>query len=888
MDDKSESKSFTRFDPYLSVLLKFLALVAVLGLCAILLQHKVTGLLNATLERTMIRQATEISLLVEERCRREFTELSFAANYLSQHPEAMDSILYQMSTEQEGVSAGFLRPGDESVRVSNISKWNFTRLPQSFRGNVIADYCPNRGLLFAVPVMHGDNVRAVLYRLYDESVLTGFFGLAEFDTAIRAIVTQRDGQVIVRPPDFAEKDRTLFEDEQIRSRLGELRENLLSSRAAAAHTECSLGEYFLFGANLTQADFIITGYVPWAVIANRVASIQLLILRVGSLGLFLLAAISAYLFFVREKAAESDALREAKITADRANQAKSLFLANMSHEIRTPINAILGMNEMILREEKNPQILRYAHNVAGAGKSLLSLINDILDFSKIESGKMEIVDVRYHMSSLLNDVINITRPRAENKGLEFRMEIDETIPEQLFGDVVRVQQILVNLLTNAAKYTKEGFIEFIVRCERAEKGVATFCFIIRDSGIGIKDEDKARMFRDFERFDIRQNRSIEGTGLGLAITHSLIEAMHGEIRLESVYGQGSTFTVLLPQAVLDMAPIGDFAARMEAGLREKAKYQAKHIAPEAEILIVDDNEMNLLVATSLLKQTQVKADTCMSGKACLEKLGERRYDMVFLDHMMPGMDGIETMHHARKLPNAQGTPFIILTANAVSGAREMFLKEGFNDYLSKPVEAELLEEALWRYLPPEKVKDAPPDMAAEDTTESADGNATATPAAALATESPAAEPASSPAGSAAPAGETAADGPLPVLDVQLGLRYCGNMEKVYWRLLPLFCRMREEKQKEIEDALAQENWKDYTTFVHALKSSSLSIGGQPCSEAAKALELAGKRYLDEEATEDDKKEALEYIRANHQACMALYDELAAAGEKTVQEHQANG
>ncbi len=876
MDPKNESESFAQFDPYLSALLKFLVLAAVVGLCAIFLQGRITGLLNATLERTMVRNAMELSLLAEERSRREFAELEFAAAYISKHPEAMDEILGQIAGNQKGVSTGFLRPGDESGKMGGISKWNFERLPKCFRGNRVADYSPNYGLLFAVPVLHGDNVSAVLYRLYDDSVLLGFFDFAEYDEAIRTIVTRRDGQIVVRPMDYLAKDMEIYDDKIIRNGLIEIRKKLLTDRVVANYVECSKGEFFLYGANLTQANFIITGYAPWSDIANRVASIQLLVLRGGSLGLFLLAAISAYLFFIREKAAESDILREAMLTADRANQAKSQFLANMSHEIRTPINAILGMNEMILREEQSPQILRYAQNIAGAGRSLLSLINDILDFSKIESGKIEIIEVRYYMSELLNDVINIVRPRIEDKGLEFRLEIDETIPDQLFGDVVRVQQILVNLLTNAAKYTREGFVEFIVRCDRAEKGVASVCFIVRDSGIGIRDEDKAKLFKDFERLDIQKNRNVEGTGLGLAITHSLVETMHGEISLESAYGLGSTFTVLLPQAVLDMAPIGDFVARMEANQRQKEVYHSNHIAPEAEVLIVDDNEMNLLVVTSLLNQTQVKTETCLSGQECLERLAERRYDIVFMDHMMPGMDGIETMHRARKLPNSEETPFIILTANAVSGAREMFLKEGFTDYLSKPVDGKMLEEVLWQYLPKEKIKDAP----------AGPGSAAGEEEAATTTagqEGTSSRPEESTAGN-----ETAGPGDMPVLDVQLGLRYCGNLEKVYWRLLPLFCRMREEKKKEIEEALAQENWSDYTTYVHALKSSSLSVGGQPCSEAAKAQELAGKRYLAEDATEEDKIEALEYIRANHQKVMDLYDELAAEGEKTVQAHQAEG
>ncbi|MCR5676390.1 MAG: response regulator [Lachnospiraceae bacterium] len=404
-----------------------------------------------------------------------------------------------------------------------------------------------------------------------------------------------------------------------------------------------------------------------------------------------------------------EALIDRSERAIAANEAKSSFLSNMSHEIRTPINAILGMNEMVLRESNDPAILTYSENLRTAGMTLLGLINDILDFSKIEAGKMEIINADYDIASLLNDLVNMIRPRATAKKLILTTDFDESLPHLLCGDEKRIRQIISNILTNAVKYTEHGEIAFRVSQKRipGEKRSLLLCVEVRDTGIGIKAEDMEKLFSKFERIEEERNRSIEGTGLGMAITQNLLAMMGSRLEVDSIYGKGSIFSFSLRQEVRSDEVIGDRlnAADQVQTVTHREKYHESFRTPEAKILIVDDTEMNLVVFTSLLKNLQIRIDTALSGDEGIRLALENTYDIIFLDHMMPHKDGIETLREliaAGNNPN-RDTPVICLTANAISGARETYLAAGFRDYLSKPIEPEALETMLRKYLPADKV-----------------------------------------------------------------------------------------------------------------------------------------------------------------------------------------
>ena len=402
------------------------------------------------------------------------------------------------------------------------------------------------------------------------------------------------------------------------------------------------------------------------------------------------------------------ATRLARIEEQRAvaaNEAMSNFLANISHEIRTPINAVLGMDEMILRESEDDKIVEYARAIEGAGKTLLSLINDILDFSKIEAGNMEIVEADYDLSSVLNDVVNIIQVKAGQKNLKLNVSVNPNTPVCLYGDEMRLRQIMINVLNNAVKYTKQGSVSLELSFKAIDDKKIELVFSVKDTGVGIRKKDMDKLFGKFQRLDQNRNRTVEGSGLGLAIVHHLLGLMDGDIAVESVYGEGSTFTITIPQGVVVDEVIGEFGERMNKLMPETPKYQESFRAPEAKVLVVDDTPVNVVVVRNLLKKTQVNVDDASSGMECLEKAGHTKYDLIFLDYRMPVMDGIETLKRLRGLRNNLNatTPIVALTANALSGARERFIKVGFDDYMTKPINVGSLEATLLEFLPEDKI-----------------------------------------------------------------------------------------------------------------------------------------------------------------------------------------
>lgn len=392
-----------------------------------------------------------------------------------------------------------------------------------------------------------------------------------------------------------------------------------------------------------------------------------------------------------------------KQQALQASESKGRFLANMSHEIRTPIHAVLGMDAMILRESREPHIMEYALDIQNAGQTLLSLINDILDLSKIESGKLEILPAEYDVSSLIHDVVNMLEMKARDKGLVLYLSVDAGIPSRLWGDDVRIRQILVNLMTNAVKYTETGSVTLAVSTVIHED-TAELTFRVEDTGIGIREEDIEKLYHAFERIEEQRNRKIEGTGLGMNITTQLLERMGSRLQVQSVYGKGSVFSFTLEQKIMSHEPVGDLEQRIK-NQAASYSYQVLFTAPDAHLLVVDDNAVNRRVFAQLLKATQIQIDEASGGEECLEMVSKKAYDLIFLDHMMPDLDGITVLHKMREWKDypCKSTPVIALTANAVTGAREMYLNEGFQDFLSKPVNPEKMEKMIMEFLPKEKV-----------------------------------------------------------------------------------------------------------------------------------------------------------------------------------------
>ncbi|WP_304174186.1 response regulator [Pseudobutyrivibrio ruminis] len=503
-------------------------------------------------------------------------------------------------------------------------------------------------------------------------------------------------------------------------------------------------------------------------------------------------------------------LQEAKQKAEEANTAKSRFLANISHEIRTPINTIMGMNEMILREDATEvprkyyqNITEFAKSIQVASESLLSLVNDILDISQIESGKMKLDEHEYDLESFLRNIITNIRKKCEEKDLQFIVDIDKNLPQKVFGDVNKIRQIVFNMLTNAVKNTEEGSIQFIVKLVERKQEDCKISFITTDTGIGMKTEEKERLFSAFELMDVVKNSNIQGSGLGLDISRHFATMMDGKLDCDSEYGKGTTFTFEISQKVIDNELLGNFDENLEE--IPKGNYIPRFIAPDVSVLVVDDNPMNLSVIKGLLSATKMYIVTASSGEECLEKIEEANYDIVLLDHMMPGMDGLETAKRIRE--KHKRLPVIALTANYISNGDEFYTSHGFDSYLPKPVDGATLEKTIREFLPSNLVMDVDasdmPVQSMELPTEYQWINS------------------------------------VEGISVEDGIRFSGGAEG-FINALKMFVETLEGNIDVIQKAFNEKDLKFYTVKVHALKSSARIIGALELSNQAKKLEDAGK------------------------------------------------
>ena len=526
---------------------------------------------------------------------------------------------------------------------------------------------------------------------------------------------------------------------------------------------------------------------------------------------------------------QQDVLDKALLDANSANSAKSTFLDNMSHEIRTPMNSILGMNEMILREEDRPEIREYALTIQRAGRALLGIINDILDFSKIQDNQMEISSTHYDLSSLVNDMVNIGAEQARRKSLTFDVNIDKAIPRMLNGDEYHLRQVLLNILSNAVKFTERGGVTLSLGYEKVDNATVLLKCSIADTGIGIKEEDMEYIFKPFEHIGATRNLRSDGSGLGLTIVKSLLQLMHSDLKVESTYHKGSTFSFELPQTVTKWEPIGDYNRVFSVSNLHHSAYREAFQAPDARVLVVDDAEVNLLVFANLLKKTRIQIDTAGSGAEMLQMVRINPYDMIFLDHRMPGMDGIEAFHAMKNIPDSPNaeTPVIAFTANAVLGARQMYLDEGFNDYISKPVDTVRLEQLLLSYLPPAKIRTGDQMDLAEP--EPVKANAK-TPAPEIKERVYTPEP--------EPEEEESPYAHIPGIDYEAAVTNCGA-EETFVAALQIFYDTLDQKASDIEKFEKEKDFKNYTILVHALKSASRLVGALKLSADAKYLEDCG-------------------------------------------------
>ncbi len=516
-------------------------------------------------------------------------------------------------------------------------------------------------------------------------------------------------------------------------------------------------------------------------------------------------------------------LKAAMSAAQKAEGARDIFLANMSHELRTPINTILGLNELILRESQEETIKEYARDIRQAGNILLTLVSDILDFSKLEADRLDLNEGIYDVSSLLNDLINSVSVPLRRKRLDLKLEIAQDMPYKLQGDEIHIRQIISNLLSNAVKFTEKGRVTLYFQWKEITEDEIELNVIVKDTGIGIKEEDIPKLFRAFQRMDSTARSKNDRTGLGLAITKRLVEMMGGELSVQSVYGKGSAFSFHIRQKVVDRSPLGDFDKNYRESLRSIDDYHERFIAPMGRVLIVDDNAMNLAVAQGLLKGTRLQVDVASSGEECLELIKRKTYHVICMDHMMPVMDGVETLHAIRKLEGnpSRDIPVIALTANAVAGARELYLNEGFQDYLTKPIDADKFENMLIEYLPDNVVY-------LTHNTDISDAYE-----------------------------EEEADNELSIKESQLylmgfnirnGLKYMGGDRALYGKVLQDFHSILQEKEGALKDFLKKGDMPGYMIIVHSLKGNARNVGADDLADEAFELEKMAKAGQLEDVT----------------------------------------
>lgn len=816
---------------------------------SLIMYKRMVVVLEHYMEKQVTEQAEALGQLASEKISGEIAELERVAGYYQDgrvSEEAMGSSLERLLLNDSRISAGILKLGGVALYGEELRTAEYPAVQRAFRGYNTVRYREGEGLLFTVPVYNHGNIKYVLYELCDENKLFSSYDLKSYGGSAEFLLADANQQKMFFVDEAWESDDSFFLQDSVKTALNELKEKLSTDTSAAVCYDSSTGRGFLFVAELGQGNLYVMGRVPYSAVAGSIDSLSILVLLVFGLLLVLLCLGTLNMLSATAKLRESDELREAKRAAEEANKTKSRFLANMSHELRTPINVILGMNEMILRDDPGEVTRERAMDIKGAAQIFLGLINDVLDFSKIESGNLNIISTEYNLISMIRDLVLLSENRARQKSLNFKLEIQPDLPVGLYGDDIHIRQVIINLLTNAVKYTEEGTVTLKLTGEKKDDETILFHWVVADTGIGIKEEDIEKMFMPYIRVEEERNRNVEGTGLGLSIIINLLKMMGSELKVESVYGEGSVFSFDLEQKIVDHEPVGDIDKRLDNMARDY-KYHASFIAPKARILMVDDNSMNRRIFVSLLSKTQVQITTVSSGKKALELVQHEYFDIIFMDYLMPGLNGEETLRCMRELENnlCKDTPIIALTANAFSGSREHYMNMGFDDFLSKPIVTEKLEAMIRDFLPDSYLGKAP-----EEDQETASETVTEENGRKETLRGETAEK------KASVSGETEADLPevngvnwmyaqMFLSDKNLLLttlqEYYENIDTVCGEVARLAEEAgKENDETEGQDDISGQSLTDYRICVHSLKSNSALVGILSVSEIAKLLEAAAR------------------------------------------------
>lgn len=774
------------------IIVTIILLLVVVVSVGFLVNNRMTKLFHSFVENQIETQVSSLANQVDEKFEVELKELEAIATYISKGIVAVDKIPVESS---DGATMGILALDGKPIVGAVVDFTEYAGIRDAFRGNANVSYNDEGKLMFSVPVFFGDNVKYVVYKLYNRKQVKENFSFTCYDGNAEVYVIDR-ASIIIQPSE-SRNGSAFFLEENVEKVLSNLNDELNVSVSAASYCKSTYGKHFVFLAEIGSRNMFLMGVVQYDYMMNGVKYVITLVIWVLGLLVLMLILAMVWLVAAEKKAEESDELREAKEQAERANQSKTDFLAKMSHEIRTPINAIRGMNEMVLRESTEERVIDYSSDIGEAVVSLETIVNEILDTSKIENGDMNISYAQYKTEDMINDISMMVGPKARVKKLNYELDIDPMIPSELVGDFSHIKQALINMLNAAVRGANKGNIYLRAKC-MISGDYAVVEYIVEDEGRGYTEEEIAQMYREYSSHETRRVRNSQITGLEMNIAIELLKLMGSHMSISSVVGKGTKYSFVLRQKLVNSEPVGTIVdvSRMVARGEERKATSIK--TPAAKILVVDDNVINRKVFINLLKRTQASIDEAESGAQCLELIKYKRYDIIFMDDMMPEMDGVETFDRIKETEHmCKDVPIVMLTANAVVGAREKYLEHGFDEFLSKPIDSKKLENIVDSLLRNIKVETSEND----DLPDIADINW--------------------------------AVAKLYVKDSSTILSAAESFHKSIDKEI--------EKLSEFLPNVDSESVRNnYTVTVHSIKSSALTIGALMLHGLARALEIAGQ------------------------------------------------
>ncbi len=781
---------------------------------AVLTYMRMRGVLNRYMEKQVEEHMEVLSELALHRLDIQIRDMERVTAYLGDNQVTEEEMVEseQLLASSDQGAMGIVRLDGSAVIGEPLRVSEHPAVRRAFRGFNAVRYREGEGILFASPIFHGENIKYVLYECIDEKVLFGTFNDSCYGGRGEVLLMDSEKNLLIGLPGVEKEAQEYLETGAAREEIDKLLDDLKIQTVSAAYYENNGGQSYLFAADIPQSDLCIVGMIPFSAVAEGLSGFTGLVMLVFGILIVLLVVGVVRVLNASVKVQESEELRRAKLEVEEANRAKTSFLANMSHELRTPINTIMGMDEMIIRETDDVTVRERAMDIRSASQILLGLINDVLDFSKIESGELKVIPVEYNLANFIRDLSILSENRARAKSLNFQVIVQPDLPIGLFGDDIRFRQILTNLLINAVKYTPAGLVQLKISGEETDKDMLLLHCEVTDTGIGIKPEDIPKLYIPYVRIEEARNRHLEGSGLGLSIVINLLKLMGSRLCVESVYGEGSNFSFDLEQKIVDREPVGDIHKRIESMVKDY-EYKVTCIAPKARVLMVDDNSMNRKIFVGLMKPTQISVTTVSSGAKCLELVMREHFDLIFMDHLMPDMDGVETLKRLKEMDSkCHDTPVVALTANVFCGARERYLSWGFDGFIEKPIIPEKLERVIREMLPSdylEIIEEALMDTAVEKDVIS------------LTEEMP----------------------DIEGVNWGYALLYIKDKE-ILWDMLNSFYENLDAEYQDISNLAEQidteEGMTEYRIQVHSLKSSAAMIGIMTVSELAKLMERAAK------------------------------------------------